>query len=304
MSLILDSTTDIIRVVTSGAANITGHIDYIDYTSPSTFTPASITIAPITMATTQTILSAPSAGVFRKIKGVYLTNNSASVSSQATVQFYDGTNSADLMGVTLLPGENLVMDSTGSWTHHDAQGGAYQGRPVLESWNMLGMNGTIAESIPRILCNEANLAALTSGTMFLQAVYLRAGQRITNISFCSATTAAATPTNQIFGLYDVARNLLAQTSNDTTTAWAANTLKTRALTAPYTITGDGVYYVAILVTATTVPTLKGLTAKTNSALAGLAPILHGNSTTGLTTSLPASATAITVGVNAVWCALT
>jgi len=98
----------------------------------------------------------------------------------------------------------------------------------------------------------------------------------------------------MFGLFDASRNLLAATADQTTTAWAATTLKTLAVTSPYTISTTGLYYLGIFMAATTVVTLKGGTARTGGQLAGTAPILNGTSaSTGLTTAMPNPAGAIT-----------
>ena len=302
--LLLTSTSDLVQLVTGTATtSIEVHASWVD-NNAGTITPGRQNTI-ITTATTTTIVPSPGSGVQRNVKGIYITNTSASTSCQATVIHNDGTNASDLMSVTLLGGENLGYREDGSWVHRDAQGGKYAGRSTTDILTSgYGIGGTISETIPRILCNEANLAALTSGTLLLTAIYLRAGQRINNISFHSATTAAGTPTNGFFALYDINRALLAQSANFTTEAWAANSIKTKALTATYTVPSDGIQYVGIMITATTVPTLKGLTAKTASQLAGQTPILHGNSSTGLTTTLPNPGIAITVGVNAVWAAVT
>lgn len=301
--LILASTSDLVRVVTSASGDIQVHASWVD-NNAGTITPARQNTL-ITTATTTTVVPSPGAGVQRNVRALQITNNSGSATCFVEVNHTDGTTSAELMGVTLLPGENLGYREDGSWVHRDANGAEYTGAQTPDViGSQYGIAGTVSETIPRHLCNEANLSALTSGTLLLTAVYLRAGQRVQAISFCSATTAAGTPTNQFFALYDNNRALLAQTANATTTAWAANTVVTRNLTAAYTATYSGLYYVGIMVTATTVPTLKGNTAKTGGQLAGAAPILHGNSTTGLTTTLPNPAAAITVGTNHVWAALT
>ncbi len=301
--LLLTSTSDIVRVVTSAAASVTAHTDYVD-NNAGTITPGRTNTATITTATTTTIVGSPGASVQRNVKAIHLTNNHASIATQVTVQHFDGTNSEDLMGVTLLPGENLIFSADGTWKHHDAQGAEYFPTGPVDQMALTGIAGTIAESMPRMLCSEANLSALTSGTLYLVAVYLRAGQVVSNASFFSATTALASGTNGWMALFDGSRNLLANTANWTSEAWAANTIKTKAFTASYKVPTNGIYYVGLMVAATTVPTMKGLAAKTAAQLAGQAPILHGNSSTGLTTTVPNPAAAITAGVNALWCALT
>jgi Cu+-exporting ATPase len=100
--------------------------------------------------------------------------------------------------------------------------------------NRYVLTGAKYETIDRNLCDEVNTAVLSSGRLSLQAIYIPAGTLINSISFWSATTAGATLTNQLFGLYDNNRNLLATSVNNTNTAWAANSRKTLALTAPFT----------------------------------------------------------------------
>lgn len=292
--LILSSTSDLIRVVTGASANVTCSVACVDNTSGTISVPHTPPLAAITSATTTTIVAAPGSGVQRNVKGISLTNNHATVATQVTVQRYDGSNAADLMGVTLQPGENLMMDETGCWRHHDVQGGEYT--YTVPALGCLGPTGVFAETHPRQLCPETNTVAPTaSGTLFMQGIYLYAGQLVSNISISSATTAAGTPTNYFFALYDSARALKAVSANQTTTAWAANTMKTLAMTTPYRVPTSGLYYIGIMMTATTIITTKGGPARTGGQLAGQVPILHGTSSTGLTTAMPDPAAAITVG---------
>ena len=140
---------------------------------------------------------------------------------------------------------------------------------------------------------DGNLAALTTQVMTSVAVPLQEGDVVTNITFLSATTAAGTPTNWWFALYSTAATpaLLAQTADQTTTAWAANTTKALALAAPYTVTVSGTYYASIMVKATTVPTLAGV-AIHNAAGAGALvsgqSVLARTSGSALTDTAPAT----------------
>jgi hypothetical protein len=138
----------------------------------------------------------------------------------------------------------------------------------------------------------------------MMGIYLVAGQLVSNIGISSATTAAGTPTNYFFALYDGARALRAVSANQTTTAWAANTYKSLAMTTPYRVPTSGLYYIGFMMTATSIITTKGNTAKTGGQLAGQVPILHGTSTTGLTTAMPDPAAAITVGLVTMYACVT
>jgi hypothetical protein len=291
--LLLTSTSDILRIVTGSAvATIGVHASYVD-NNAGTITPGR-TNTNITTAATTTVVGSPAASTQRNVQSLIITNNHASLATTIVVQHFDGTTSIDLFSVTLLAGENLNFCG-GSWRHRDTQGGeyTYAGPPVSN----LGTTNTIAETMPRETCPEVNSVIPTlSGTLFMQAIYLKAGQVVSNISIWSATTAAGTPTNCIFGLYDANRNLLAQSANQTTTAWAANTERKLAMTTAYKVPTSGLYYIGFFVAATTIPTCKGGTAKTGGQLAAAGPILHGTSTTGLTTTLPNPAAAITAGL--------
>lgn len=122
--LLLTSTSDIIRVVTGASVStITVHTSYVDNAS-GTITPLR-TNTNISTATTTTIVASPSASTQRNVKLISITNNNATTSCQVTVQHFDGTNSVDLMGVTLKAGENLICDENGNWHHHDLQGAEF-----------------------------------------------------------------------------------------------------------------------------------------------------------------------------------
>ena len=137
----------------------------------------------------------------------------------------------------------------------------------------------------------SNLAALTTQVMLSSAIYLYEGDVVTNLTYLSGGTAAGTPTNYWYALYSNAATpaLLAQTADQTSTAWAANTAITLALAAPYTVTASGVYYAAIMVKATTVPTLAGATlenAAAGGAVIATQKILAQTSGSALTTTAP------------------
>lgn len=131
-----------------------------------------------------------------------------------------------------------------------------------------------------------DVAAAASGVMLSTPLYLEEGDLVTNLTFISAGTAAGSPTAYWFALYSPAGALLAQTADQTSTAWAADTVKTLPLQTAQRITRSGLYYAAFAMAGTTIPTLVGTgTAK---------PVLTGESNlaqtsgTGLTTTAPAT----------------
>lgn len=173
------------------------------------------------------------------------------------------------------------------------------GTTVINALNALA-NGAKAATLPRTSAFSGSLGG-TSGTLYLTGIVLQAGVALTTITWLSAT-AATGPTHQFFGIFDdslgsssgTAYALLATTTDDTTTAWAANTAKTLSLTpGTYSPTRTGFHYLGFMVVATTATTVRGQVA---DSIAGLLPsILGGASTSGLTTALPNPANAPTFG---------
>jgi lysophospholipase L1-like esterase len=144
----------------------------------------------------------------------------------------------------------------------------------------------VLSNLPRWAVTAQTIAALVSGRMtVVGGVTVPAGQTITAITFFSGTTAAGTPTNQWFALLSTAAApvVLQRTTNDTTTAWAVSVPKTLALQATWTPDSDTLVWVAIVVTATTVPTLSGSAGAEVTGLGARALLPVASSSTGLTT---------------------
>ena len=138
--LILASTSDIVRIVTSAAAQIEVHASYGDLTVSTGAVDLNRTnTAAITTATTTTVVPSPGSGVKRNVKHLNITNDHASVACVVSVEHSDGTTVSELISVTLLAGENMVLGEDGRWMHYDANGavyppagkGAYDGYPVV-----------------------------------------------------------------------------------------------------------------------------------------------------------------------------
>lgn len=151
-------------------------------------------------------------------------------------------------------------------------------------------NQIFADSIQRDAAT-ADLAALTTQVMLSVGLPLEVGNIVTSLSFVSGATPAGTPTNWWFALYAPDGTFLAQTADQLTAAWAANTVKTLALSRPVTAAVEGLYYAAVMVKATTPPSLVGRAVQ-NAVLAGNlglgAPVLAQTSGSALTTTAPAS----------------
>ncbi|MFF2522434.1 hypothetical protein [Streptomyces liangshanensis] len=165
--------------------------------------------------------------------------------------------------------------------------GAYRGN-VRDD---LGWLNTAGRPDPSMTFHRANLprvglddvAAAATGVMCSVALYLQDGDLISNLTFISAGTAGGTLTNQIAALYSPSGVLLAQSTDKTSEAWAADTAKTFALATAQRITKSGVYYAALAVAASTVPTLVGST--------GAKPFLTGETNLSQTSGSGIGATA-------------
>jgi hypothetical protein len=133
-------------------------------------------------------------------------------------------------------------------------------------------------------------AAPATGVLWLVAIALPAAFKVGHIAFASVG-AAGTPTHWWFGLYDSARVQLATTADQTSTAWAATTLKSLAIattaagaSTSFTTTYSGLYYVGFLMTATTPVTIP---AGNPSAVLILAPPITGGPSDTAQTTPPA-----------------
>jgi len=156
--LVLASTSDIIRLVTSAASQIEVHASYGDLTVSTGAVDLNRTnTAAITTATTTTVVPSPGSGVKRNVKHLNITNDHASASCVITVEHFDGTTAEELISVILLPGENMVFGEDGRWTHYDANGavyppagkGAYDGYPVV-----FMKTGTAADTVGYWYCTS------------------------------------------------------------------------------------------------------------------------------------------------------
>lgn len=163
--------------------------------------------------------------------------------------------------------------------------GAYRGnvRDDLAWLNTAGRpQGVFQRSnLPRVGLDDVATAA--TGVMCSVALYLQDGDLISNLAFISGGTAGATLTNQFAALYSPSGVLLAQSADKTSEAWAADTAKTFALATAQRVTKSGIYYAALSVAASTVPTLVGSL--------GAKPVLTGEGNLAQTSGSSLTATA-------------
>lgn len=178
-------------------------------------------------------------------------------------------------------------------------------------FDMINGGVLVRESIPGRLAAFADLggATLTTQVMLSVAMPCLAGDVVSKIAFRSGATAAGTPTNYWFALYDPNGALVAQTADQLTAAWAASTTKDLSLVQfnvsgsavqSYVLQSTGVYYAAVMVKATTVPSLVGVSqfdaAFSGGLVTGQKQIAQ-TSGAALTTTAPATIATPTAVVN-------
>ena len=183
--------------------------------------------------------------------------------------------------------------------------------PAISTDNLLegSPTGFLQTNLPRFFAATDLVASLTTQVLSSVAIPLQAGDTVTSLTFLSGATPAGTPTNWWFALYSSAATpaLLAQTADQLTAAWAADTTKTLALATVQVIPTTGIYYAAIMVKATTVPTLMGLSVG-RAAIAGNVgtlgyKVISQTSGAALTTTAPATIATPTTVATVPWVAL-
>jgi hypothetical protein len=150
---------------------------------------------------------------------------------------------------------------------------------------------TFDENFPRDQITTDLVASIVTAVMTSVAFPMVQGNIVTSLTFLSGATALGTPTHAWAALYDVNGNLLAQSADQPALAWAADTAVTFTLATPQTVPVTGVYYAALMVAATVVPTLMGKSvgrAKAAGAIITGQAILAQNSGAALTTTAPAT----------------
>ena len=138
------------------------------------------------------------------------------------------------------------------------------------------------------------LVTPTSGIMYLTAIHLQAGLKITNIWFMFGSTTLSTPTHLWAALLDntvTTPKMLANSADTLTTVTpTVSVAASFTLTAPFTTTYAGFYYLAYVAAASTMNTFAAAPPITaNSGRVATLPLLAGPGETGLTTVASASA---------------
>jgi hypothetical protein len=166
--------------------------------------------------------------------------------------------------------------------------------------------GCLLENIPRASAPLGNLTPLTTQVIrvFPMGV-LKAGQTFTALNYYSATQAAATITASWAGIARFPDRVVLARSVNSTSALAANTLRTATFSATYTPDYDTPVVGFIMWQATTVPSLFGINVGHANLMGN--PVFNGTSNTGQGTTpiaVGATMTAFTADTEIVYAYLT
>lgn len=150
-------------------------------------------------------------------------------------------------------------------------------------YQFLEPTGAKASSVDGRMSSSGTSTVATSGTVVAFALPIESGLLISNLTLTSIA-AEATGTHAWVGIADNTGKVLGISADNTGAAYfAANTVTTTAIAAPFTTTYSGLYYGFVNVTATTVPTFAAAPAFAHVAISTVAPIVCGTALTGQTT---------------------
>lgn len=162
-------------------------------------------------------------------------------------------------------------------------------------------DGYFAQTFP---VRQANaLTVLVTQSLYVSPIWLTAGDVVTNITLANGA-ATVTPAHWLVGLFNSARVQLATSTDDTTTVWAINTLRTTALSAAFTVTYTGWHYLGVAVDASTLPTVANrVTCPAPSLIQAAGTVTGGLCQASITTALPSTFTTPPAGGVTPWMAV-
>ena len=120
--MLLNAVTQTLEMVTSSATQVDYYVEYIDYIPGTSFTPAAVQ-GSVSAIITTTILTAPAAGVTRKIKSLSIRNASTTTANTVSLQKdVGGSNTEFTPDIPLQQNECLYLDANDTLTVMDASG--------------------------------------------------------------------------------------------------------------------------------------------------------------------------------------
>lgn len=235
--LLLTSTSDLVKVVTSAAGAVAVHASWVD-NAAGTITPGRTNTASITSATPTTVVASPASSTQRNVKNLTIRNTHATVSNDVTVQHTDGTNSEDLVKATLLAGETLVLDATGDWTHLDTNGAPYVAAVKLDA--KLWVTADVTNATTSFADVTGLTVALKSGKKYAFESHLFHISNATTTGAQFGVNIGAVPTVLMVGTIDTV------TASVTASVHSAGTVTARDTAATAQTTGSAAVTLGIL----------------------------------------------------------
>lgn len=121
--ILLDATTDSLRLITSASSTIEYHVSYAEFTASPTFILGESS-GSISSATTTTVLAAPAASTVRQVKSVSIVNTSTSnVPNVVSAVFTVSGTDRYLWTARLFPGAKLTYNADDGWKMLDSTAG-------------------------------------------------------------------------------------------------------------------------------------------------------------------------------------
>lgn len=186
--LLLASTSDLLRVVTSAASAVDVQANYADLAS-GLVTPGRTNTA-ISTATTTTVVGSPGASTYRTVKQLSIRNKGGST-QVVTVLHSDGTTICEVIEATLAPDCSLQYHEAAGWWVTDTQGReavaqfSFNGTPAAaDTWTYVRLTADVTNNNA-----TANTIADVTGLSFSVLT-----AKLYEFEFSIVYTAAATTT--------------------------------------------------------------------------------------------------------------
>ena len=210
--MILLLSTDVLRIVTTSAANIDVVAGFADHNA-GTIAPGR-QLTTVASAATSTIISAPAASNQRTIRFLTIRNRHATTANTITLQLFDGTTAYEIHKITLGAGEALIYDEAAGFAYlsslglpksSESQGGA---QAAVNALNLVVLASDVVNS---------NAVANTIADVIGLSFAVTAGETYW-FEFFIDYTAAATTTGSRWSVSGPAFTRLAYTANWSLTA--------------------------------------------------------------------------------------
>lgn len=131
--LLLTSTSDAVRIVTSAATNVEVHAAFADNNSGNVS--AGRLDTNITTATTTTIVAGPTTSTIqRNLRTCFIKNDHPTLSNSITINHTDGALTTTVWTGLLLAGESVVLNENADWVVYDSAG-------LAKVYTMIGPTG-------------------------------------------------------------------------------------------------------------------------------------------------------------------